>query len=92
MPETRSQGVRRYLVELHHFRACHLLRLVQGSELDLVRRKSLVGEGTLDCVEIMGTNSDQSTLSGQVLVQLVLQGDEGLVAGLCELDVSEDGA
>lgn len=81
-----------YLVKLHHFLASHLLGLVQGRELDLIRRQGLIGEGTLDGVQVMGTDGDKGTLSSKVLVQLVLESDEGFVAGLCEVDIPEDGA
>ena len=85
-------SVPRYLVELHHLLAVHLFRLVQGSELDVLRGKGFVGEGSLDGVQIMGANGDQSTLSCEILVELVLEGNEGLVACLGELDVSQNGA
>lgn len=40
----------------------------------------------------MGSDGDEGSVSGQVLVQLVLQGDEGVVAFGGELDVAQDGA
>jgi hypothetical protein len=36
------------------------------------------------------SNGDQCALASQVLVELVLQRNEGVVACLCELDVAED--
>jgi hypothetical protein len=79
------------LVEFHHLLSVHLLLLVEWRKLDLIRRKSLVCEGSLECRKIMSANGHQASLPGKVLVQLVLQGDEALVLGLVELDASQDG-
>lgn len=81
-----------YLVEAHQLFAVHLLGLVQGSELDVLGGLSLVGEGALDFVQIVSTDRDQSALTRQVLVQLILKGNEGLIASLVELDTTENGA
>jgi len=48
------------LVECHHFFAVHLLRLVQGREVDILWWQSLIRERSLDCVEIMGADPAQS--------------------------------
>lgn len=40
----------------------------------------------------MSTNGNKCTLSSKVLMKLVLQGDEGLVASLVELHVAQDSA
>ena len=80
------------LVELHQLLAVHLLGLVEGHEADVLGGLGLVREGALDGVEIVGADGDKGSLAGQVLVQLVLQADEGLVSLGGELDVAQDGA
>lgn len=89
MLSKRTQGNKTptYLVESHQFLAVHLLGLFQWDELDVLGRQSLVRERALNVVQIMSTNGNQSPLARQVLVKLVLEGDEGLVAGLVELDI-----
>lgn len=76
-----------YLVEGHQLLTIHLLGLVQRDKLDVLGRQSLVGERALNGVQIVGPDRDQSSLARQVLVKLVLKGDEGLIASLVELDV-----
>ena len=78
-------------VELHQLLGIHLLGLVQGDELDVLRGESLIGERSLDSIQVMGTDRYQSPVSCQVRVELILQRNEGLIAVLCELDVSQDG-
>lgn len=78
------------LVEGHQLLGVHALLLVQGSELNLLRGQSLVGEGALDGVEIVGSNGDQSTLPANVHVELILQVDKVLVVQLGELDIPEN--
>ena len=39
-------------------------------------------------IEIVCSNGDQCALASQVLVQLILQRDEGVVSCLCEFDAS----
>lgn len=96
-------------IEAHELSTVDLLRLVQGDEVNVLRREGLVGERTTNGVEIVCSDSDvvsaqwriksgicrhsrdQSTLPRQVLVQLVLQADEGVVGGLGELDIAQDG-
>lgn len=80
-----------YLVKSHQFLTVHLLGLVKGDKFDVLGRESLVGEGALNSVQVMGTNGDQGSLTGQILMKLVLQGNERLVASLVELHTSEDG-
>lgn len=79
-----------YLVEGHQFFSIHLLGLVQGSEFNVLGREGLVGERTLDSVEVVSTNGNQSSLTGQVLVKFILEGNEGLITGLVELDSAQD--
>jgi len=79
------------LVEFHHLLSVHLLLLVEWRKFDLIRRKSLVCEWSLECRQIVSANGHQASLPGEVLVQLVLQGDEALVFGLVELDAPQDG-
>jgi hypothetical protein len=80
-----------YLVKSHQFLTVHLLGLVKGDKFDVLGRESLVGEGTLDGVQVVSTNGDQGSLTGQILMKLVLQGNERLVASFVELHTSEDG-
>jgi hypothetical protein len=81
-----------YIVEGHQFLSVHLLGLVQGSEFDVLRREGLIGERALDSVEVVSTNGNQSSLTGQVLVKLILERNEGLITGLVELDSAKDSA
>lgn len=81
-----------YLVEVHQLLTVHLLGLVQWNELDVLRGLSLIREGALNGVQIMGTDRDQRALTRKILVQLILKGNEGLVASLVELDTTENGA
>ena len=92
------------LVKLHKLLRVHLLCLVERDELNLLRLESLVCEGALDrchllvvarkpmlvppTIEIVCSDGDQCTLASQVLVQLVLERNEGVVARLCEGDAS----
>ena len=78
------------LVESHQLLTVHLLGLVQGSELDILGRTSLIGEGPLNGIQIVSTDGDKGSLTGQVLVKLILKGDEGLVASRGELDIAEN--
>lgn len=40
----------------------------------------------------MGSNGDQGSLAREVLVEFILETDEGVVGGLGELDAVKDGA
>lgn len=80
-----------YLVESHQLLAVHFFRLVEGGKFDVLRGKRLVCERSLDGVQIMGTDGNKGSLPGEVLVKLVLQGDEGFVTCLVELDIAENG-
>lgn len=80
-----------YLVEVHQLFAVHLLGLLQRDKLDVLGRQSLVREGALNGVQVMGTNGYKGPLARQVLVKFVLEGDEGVVAGLVELDIPQNG-
>lgn len=80
-----------YLVESHQLLAVHFFRLVKRDKLDVLRGKGLVCERSLDGVQIVGTDGNKGSLPGEVLVKLVLQGDEGFVTRLIELDVAENG-
>lgn len=79
-------------VKGHEGLASELLGLVQGDELEVPGRQCLVCEGTLDGVQVVGSDGHERSLASQVLVELVLQRNEGLVSILGELDVAEDGA
>lgn len=81
-----------YLVEGHQLLTIHLLGLVQRSELDILGWQSIVGERALDSAQVMGTNRNQGSLTGQVLVKLILKRNEGFITRLVELDSAQDGA
>lgn len=74
MEETKGSEL--YLIESHQFFTVHLLRLVQRDEVDLLWRESLIGEWSLDGVQIVRSNGHQRPLAGKILVQLVLKSDE----------------
>lgn len=80
-----------YFVELHHFFSVHLLGLVERSKLDVLRRQGLVGERAFDRVQIVGSDGDKGALSCKVLVKLVLEGNERLIARFGEFDIPQDG-
>lgn len=80
-----------YFIKLHHFFSVHLLSLVKRSKLDVLRRQGLVGERALDRVQIVGSDGNKSALSCKVLVKLVLEGNERLIARFGELDIPQDG-
>jgi hypothetical protein len=46
------------LIEFHQFLSSHLFSLIKRLELDFLGRKSIVGEGTLNGVVIVGTDGD----------------------------------
>lgn len=78
-------------VEGHEFFSVHFLGLIQGNKLNVPGRQSLVGEGALDGVQIVCSHGHQGSVSSQVLVQLVLQSNEGFIAVGSELDIAQDG-
>lgn len=80
-----------YLVVFHHLLSSHLLCLVQGSKLDVLRREGFVSEWALDGVQVVGSNGDECALSRKVLMEFVLESDEGLIARLGEVDVPQNG-
>jgi len=63
--------------------------LVKWLEFDLFWGQSLVAEGSLQGVQIVGSNGYQGALAADVLVQLILQIDEAVVGGLREGHVPE---
>lgn len=79
------------LVEAHHFGSSHDCGLVERGEGDVVGRAGLVGEGAFDSVKVVGADGDEGTLPRQVLVQLVLQRDEAVVALRGEGDPTQHG-
>lgn len=81
-----------HLIEFHELMAIHLLGLVEGSKDNVLWLASLIGERSLDGVQVMGSHRHKSALSAQVLVELVLKRNEGVVSLLCELYSPQDGA
>ena len=53
-----------------------MLQFLSHLELELVRLLGAVDEGPSDGVQVVGADGHQGALPCQVLVQLVLQGDE----------------
>ena len=69
-------------VKLHQLGRAVLFGLIQRYELDISWFLCHVPERSLDGVEVVSPNGGESSLAGQVLVQLVLQVDEGVVPRL----------
>lgn len=88
---SRQTPVGPYLVESHQLLAVHFFRLVERDKLDVLRGKGLVCERALDGVQIVGTDGNKGSLPGEILVELVLQGNEGFVTRLVEFDIAENG-
>mmetsp|Transcript_25811 Transcript_25811/g.55293 ORF Transcript_25811/g.55293 Transcript_25811/m.55293 type:complete len:252 (+) Transcript_25811:1391-2146(+) len=80
------------LVEFHEVLGIELPRLLQRREDNLLRGQGLVSEGPLEGVQVVRADGDERPLAAQVLVQLVLQVDEGLVRLLGEGDPAQRGA
>ena len=79
-----------YLVEGHQLLSVHFLGLVQRNKFDVFRRQGLVGERSLYRIQVVSTDRNERSLPCKVLVKFVLQGDEGFIASLIELDVPQD--
>ena len=67
-----------------------LFLLVQGHELDILRSKSFIGERTFDGIQIVSSEAHKSPSSAQVVMKLVLEIDEAVVALLSEGHTSQD--
>ena len=76
----------------HQFGAVELPPLLgvrQGHEFNVPGRPGVVRERALHRIEIVRPDRHQGALPAQIAVELVLQFDEGLVAGLVEGDVPQ---
>ena len=69
-------------IQLHQLRCRELLCLAERFELDLWRRKGLIAEWALYCVQVMSTYGHQGAPPAQILMQLVLKIDEIFVTTL----------
>ena len=78
-------------VELHHVIGLHFGRLIQRSKFDLLGRLSIVDEGRLDAVQIVRTDGDQGSITAEILMELLLEFDETLIAVRVELNVAKHG-
>jgi hypothetical protein len=87
--EPRQRRKPHYLIEGHQLLSIHFLRLIQRYKADILRRKGLIGEWTLNSVQIMSANGHQRPLPGKILVELVLQCDERLVSSFVKGDIPE---
>ncbi len=70
----------------------HGLSLLQGLEYYFLRSHCLVGNRSLNLVVVMRSHGAQGSLPADVLMELVLEVDEGVVGLGVELYVSQDGA
>lgn len=77
-----------YGVEFHQGVAVHFLSLVERNKLDILVGQCFVSERTLDSVQIVSTHGGEGTLSADVVVELILQVNEAVVAFLRESDVA----
>lgn len=80
------------MIEFHKSLAVHFLSLVKRDKFNIFRLLSVIDEGALDSVQIVGTHGDQSSLSTDVLVELVLEINEAVVSVLVEGDTPQDSA
>lgn len=69
----------KYLVQLHQFCGCILFGLIESFKLDVIWRFSIIDEGTFYGVEVVCTNGDKTSLTTDVLVELILQVDETII-------------
>lgn len=83
-PAISSSLFTTHLVDTHQLLRCVFDIPVQRRELDLLRIPAHVPERSLDRVQIVRTDSDETTLTTQVLVKLVLQVNEGFVFEVVE--------
>ena len=67
------------LVYRHELLRRVLLVLVKRRKLDVLRWTGLIAERSADGVEVVGTDSDELAAAADILVELVLQVDEGVV-------------
>jgi hypothetical protein len=80
------------LVVLHQFRGGERSSLLERRKRYVLRRVRFVRERTLDLFKVVRPDRHQSAFAADVLVQLVLQVDEGVVPSLVELYASQHGA
>jgi hypothetical protein len=76
---------------LHHVIGLHFVRLIQRSEFNLLGRLSIVDERWLNAVQIVRTDGDQGSITAEILVKLLLEFDETLIAVRVELNVTKHG-
>lgn len=79
-----------YIVEIHQFFPVQFACLIQGHEADVLWWKRFVREWALNRIEIMGSDGDKSSLAGEILMELILQGDERFIPSLVESDISQN--
>ena len=64
---------------LEELRCVHLLGLLECAEHNFLRRTSLVGDRALHLIVVVGAHGTKGSSAANVLVQLVLEVDEGVV-------------
>lgn len=77
---TWEEGPVTDLVMNHEFLARHRFGLIQRHKLDVLGRQGCVSKGSADTVEVVRAYRDEGSLAGEILMQLVLQSNEGFVS------------
>jgi len=70
----------------------HCFALLKGLEHDFRRRNSLISDWSIHFVQVMGSNRSQGTSTADILMQLILQIDEGVVCRDIEGNVAQNAA
>jgi len=68
----------------------HAFSLLESLELNVSGRHGLVGDGTLNLVQVVSSHRSELTSAADVLMELVLEVDEGVVRGQGEVHITED--
>ncbi len=79
-----------YFVESHKSFSIHFFSLVQRSEFNILRGFGIIDERTFKGVQIVSTDRDQSSLSADILVKLILKIDETIISVLIEGNISQN--
>ena len=77
---------------IHQLRASHRLRSIERDKGDLRGWQCPVNERSLDLIQVVRSNGNQSTIPTDVLVELLLKLNEAPVGCWCKSDVPENGA
>ena len=88
----KLNGSQTHLVDGHQLFSRALNILVQRRKLDLLRVFAHVPERSLNRIEVVRSNGDESTLTTQILVKLVLQVDERFIFEVVEWPAQAENA